>query len=228
MYAEYSPNVNQVTKPAKPGTTTPGFTFNTQIFQVRNSRTLITSPQNMNPQEAIEIIANLNRQIELLQQLVNNSTQSKLGFHDAAGVTRVYCNRSNGCLWYTLANGSTPIAIQSTALTGYVRELKFERKLRRGKQVSKLLLTIEADGLYQLESGYDSHFSKCVLSAIALLTPQQLIQPVTIAVSPGNDDNVLFARVYTGSEYVKVQYNDSTDFREVSKTAIRVVRKANA
>ncbi|MEO0935762.1 MAG: hypothetical protein AAFY21_19110 [Cyanobacteria bacterium J06641_2] len=181
----------------------------------------------MTQQETAQLIASLTRQEQLLQQLISVLNKPRLGFSDNFGTTRIYCNRSNGCLWYTLANGSTPVAIQQTALTGYLRELKFDRVIRRGKETCKLVITIEADGVYQLESGYDSHFSKCVLSAIASLNHKQLKQPVTIAVAPGDDDNVLFARVYLGSEYIKTQYKDNTNFREISKLAINTVKQAN-
>lgn len=181
----------------------------------------------MTQQETAQLIASLTRQEQLLQQLVSALNKPRLGFHNDAGITRIYCNRSNGCLWYTLANGSTPVAIQQTALTGYLRELKFDRVTRRGKETCKLLITIEGDKMYQLESGYDSHFSKCLLSAIASLTPQKLMQPVTIAVQPGNDDNVLFSRVYLGAEYIKAPYGDNTDFREISKLAISNIKTAN-
>lgn len=186
----------------------------------------------MTQQEAAaQLLASLTRQEELLKQLIsviNKLDKPRLGFHNDAGVTRIYCNRSNGCLWYTLANGTTPVPIQQTALTGYLRELKFERVQRRGKEVCKLLLTVEADGMYQLESGYDSHFSKCILSAIAILNPQQLKQPVTISPAAGDDDAVLFARLYVGSEYIKAPYGDNTSFREFSLQAIDNVKTANA
>lgn len=181
----------------------------------------------MDFQQGNEIIKALHRQNELLQELVNNLNKPRLGFHDNAGVTRVYCNRSNGCLWYTLANG-TPVEIKQSALTGYLRELKFERVMRRGKEVCKLLITIEADRNYLLESGYDSHFSKCVLSAIALLPPEQLHQPITISPAPGDDDAVLFARIYLGADYIKAPYSQDTNFREVAKQAISAVKAANA
>ncbi|GEM_PF-585604 len=195
---------------------------------ITNNQCPIPNYQTMNQQtQTAQLIASLNRQEQLLQQLISVINKPRLGFSDNFGTTRIYCNRSNGCLWYTLANGSTPVAIQQTALTGYLRELKFERVQRRGKEVCKLLLTIEADGMYLLESGHDSHFSKCVLSAIASLDHKQLKQPVTIAVAPGQDEAVLFSRLYVGSEYIKSSYNDATDFRETSKLAINNVRQAN-
>ena len=165
--------------------------------------------------------------IATLTQLVSALNKPRLGFHSDAGTTRVYCNRSNGCLWYTLKDGDTPVEIQHTALTGYLRELKFERVQRRGKEVCKLLITIDADGKYLLESGHDAHFSKCVLSAIALLTLQEASKPITISVSPGDEDSVLFARIYAGNEYIKASYGEDTNFREISKRAIAVVKAAN-
>ncbi|MDZ8086393.1 MAG: hypothetical protein RMY16_12645 [Nostoc sp. DedQUE12b] len=71
------------------------------------------------------------------------------------------------------------VRLPITALTGYLKELKFEKCERRGKEVYKLLITIQADRPYILESGYDTHFAKSVLAAIATLTPEQLYSPIT-------------------------------------------------
>ncbi len=59
--------------------------------------------------------------------------------------------------------------VQSTANFG-IKELRFENTERRKKETCKLLITIQADRTYILESGYDTHFSKCILAAIATLT----------------------------------------------------------
>jgi hypothetical protein len=135
-------------------------------------------------------------------------------------------NRHNGSLWYTL-NNSEASAITQTALTGYLKELKFEKCERRGKEVYKLLITIHADRLYILESGHDTHFAKSVLAAIATLTPQQLYSPMTIQPQAGTDENVLFCRVWVGSELVMASYNEQSDWREISKQAIEVTKAAN-
>ncbi|MCC5633490.1 hypothetical protein LC613_39180 [Nostoc sphaeroides CHAB 2801] len=108
------------------------------------------------------------RQEELLKQLVAAINKPKLGLHSEAGSSKIYCNRHNGSLWYTL-NNSEASAITQTALTGYLKELKFEKCERRGKEVYKLLITIQADRPYILESGHDTHFAKSVLAAISLL-----------------------------------------------------------
>jgi hypothetical protein len=96
--------------------------------------------------------------------------------------------------------------------------LKFEKVERRGKEVYKLLTTIQADKLYSLESGYDSHFSKGLLMALAALNAQQIQQPITIQPAAGDDDAVLFCRVWAGSEIIKAPYNDDTDWREIAQS----------
>ncbi|WP_242054296.1 hypothetical protein [Nostoc sp. FACHB-888] len=98
----------------------------------------------MNPEENSELLAALMRQEELLKQLIASINKPKLGLHSDAGSSKIYCNRHNGSLWYTL-NNSEASAITQTALTGYLRELKFEKCERRGKEVYKLLITIQAD-----------------------------------------------------------------------------------
>ena len=170
-----------------------------------------------------QLLTALNRQQQLLEMILSSLDKPKLGLHNDAGICKIYCNRHNGCNWYTLTNGE-PTPVQATALTGYLKAIKFEATERRGKPVHKLLTTIAADRLYILESGHDSHFSKGLLAAIAQLRPQDLLQPVTIQPSPGDEDSVLFCRVWLGVEQVRAQYNEETDWREVAKQAIAVVR----
>ena len=180
----------------------------------------------MNPQENADLLAALMRQEELLKQLIASINKPKLGLHSDAGSCKIYCNRKHGVLWYTLSN-SEPIAIADTALTGYLRELKFEKCERRGKEVYKLLATIVADRTYILESGHDTHFAKGLLAAVATLTPQQLYSPITLQPTPGTtDENVLFCRVWVESELVMASYNEETNWREVRIQAIAVIKAA--
>lgn len=115
----------------------------------------------------------------------------------------------------------------ATALTGYLKELRFENTERRNKETCKLITTIQGDRTYILESGYDVHFSKCILSAIASLTPEQLYSPITLQPQPGTDESVLFCRVWVGSELVKAPYGEETNWRETAEQAIAVVKAAN-
>ncbi|MBD2535900.1 hypothetical protein H6G97_43840 [Nostoc flagelliforme FACHB-838] len=178
----------------------------------------------MTPEQTSELFALLMRQEELLKQLVASINKPKLGLHSEAGSCKIYCNRHNGSLWYTL-NNSEASAITQTALTGYLKELKFEKCERRGKEVYKLLITILADRTYILESGHDTHFAKSVLAAIATLTPQQLYSPITLQPTPGTtDESVLFCRVWVGSELVMASYNEQSNWREISKQALEICK----
>jgi hypothetical protein len=106
--------------------------------------------------------------------------------------------------------------------------LRFENTERRKKESCKLLITVQADRTYILESGYDTHFSKCILAAIATLTPEQLYSPITLQPHPGTtDESVLFCRVWVNSELVMASYNEQSDWREISKQAIAVTKAAN-
>ncbi len=176
-------------------------------------------------QDTAQLLATLTRQEELLKRLIAVLDKPKLGLHDEAGICKIYCNRQHGSLWYTLRDGE-PAPINATGLTGYIKELKFEQTERRGKPCHKLVSTIQADRVYLLESGYDTHFSKGLLVAVAQITPHQLLSPITIQPSPGDDDSVLFCRVWAGSEYVKVSYDESVNWRDLAKQAISKVRAA--
>ncbi|SRR5579883_2025272 len=174
-----------------------------------------------------QLIASLNRQEQLLQELIASINKPKLGLHSDAGMVFIYCNRSNGSLWYTLDSNRQPRAISQSALTGYLKVLRFEKVKRRGKQCHKLIAVVEADRLYQLESGHDSHFSKGLLSAVASLTPQHLRCPITIEPQPGSDDSVLFCRLWFGSHLVKAPYGEATSWRDVAVKAIANCKAAN-
>lgn len=185
-----------------------------------------TNIRIMTTTEPTQLIAALARQEELLKKLLATLDKPRLGLHSDAGTIYIYANRQHHCNWYTLDADRNPQPITHTVVTGYIRGLKFERVERRGRECHKLLTTVEADRTYILESGHDSHFSKCVLSAIATLTPQQLLQPITLQPVAGDDDSVLFCRLWVGSELVKAPYDDTTDWRETAKRALALVRTA--
>lgn len=175
--------------------------------------------------ESAQLLAALTRQNDLLQQILDHLKQPRLGLGDAPASVKIYANRSNGCLWYSFQDGVvSPIA--AAALTGYLTDLKFEEVERRGRSIWKLLTHIRADRPYIIESGYESHFSKGLLMAIASLTPEQAQQPLTLYPQPGSDEAVLFCRVFVGSELIKTPYDDQTDWRSVSQQALNVVRAA--
>ena len=179
-----------------------------------------------NTTETAQLLASLTQQTALLSQILAQLKQPKLGLVETPNTLWIYANRSNGCEWYTMRDGEVE-PVQQSALTGYLQELKFEKVERRGKETIKLQVFIKADRLYCVESGYDSHFSKGLLSSVATLTDQQLKQPITIAPQPGSDEAVLFCRVFVGSEPVRATYDEQTNWREISRSAIDHVKAAS-
>jgi hypothetical protein len=152
-----------------------------------------------------------------------------LGFGPAPkGQSYVFCNRNNGGSWYTLDENSKPVNIEHKALTGYIRKLEFKETIRRNEKSHKLHCYIEGDQLYVLEGSATAHFSKGLLSAIASLTPSQLKQPITLVPSPSTETaEVLFCNLYEGDKQVFAPYNDETDWKQISRAALDVVKAAN-
>jgi hypothetical protein len=174
-----------------------------------------------------ELISLLQEQNALLQGILNSLSQPKLGpLETAPGSVRVYCNRDRcpGALWYTVVNGE-PVPFPYKAIRGYLTGLKFEQVERRGKPAWKLYTTLNCG--YELESGYDSVFSKGLLSAIASLTPEQVQQPVTIGVAPGDDESVLLSRFWLADDSLAfAKWDEQTDWRAVAQTAKQLVTAA--
>jgi hypothetical protein len=154
--------------------------------------------------------------------------QPSLGFGPAPKqVSPVYCDRKQGGFWYTLDKLNNPTVIEREALTGYIRALEFKASIDQGAKVYTLYCTLEADNFYVLESLSTAHFSKGLLSAIALLTPEQLRQPITVVphVLLENEDD-LHCQVYQGEHLIVAPYDEQTDMKQVSKTALNAVKMA--
>lgn len=171
------------------------------------------------------------QQNALLQQLIDLLQQKQslqpLGFSEAPRPRYIYCNRSQNCLWYWLNDGREVVPILQTALTCVVERLEFKQVERRGKDTWKIHLHVRADRRYILEAGYDSNFSKSLLSALSVMTAAQLQQPVTIEVQAADSDEVLFCRVYVNGELIFAPWDESTIWKVVAKRAIANVDAAN-
>ena len=145
---------------------------------------------------------------------------TRLGFGSAPGARYIYANRSTCDTWYMLDSEGEPMACPTNALTGHITNLEFKQLERRGKAVWKLHLTIEADCKYIIESGKDTVFSRCVMSALAVLTREQLQQPITIEVRPANNAESLFCNFYRLGERVKCYWNSETQWWSVAQAAV--------
>lgn len=176
----------------------------------------------------LEILQSIANSLALIAQ-ANAPAQSKLGFGDAPKSQQyVFCNRKHGGIWYTLDDRSQPVPIEDPALTGYIRKLEFKETVRRNEKSHKLHLYIEGDRTYVLEGSATAHFSKGILSALAMATPEQLQRPLTIVPQASTETaEVLFCNIYDGDQQIFAPYDDVTNFKIVSRTAMNNVNIAN-
>jgi hypothetical protein len=164
----------------------------------------------------------------------SRSSQNKppLGFGHPPKPRYIYANRQySDCLWYFwngAKNEHEPI--EATALTGWVEKLEIEEKEFRGKPDPKVNLSIRADRPYVIQAGFDTLFAKGLLYTLAKLPVEAYRQPITIAVEPGETEQVLFCRIYNPStgNSVYAPYPDEVDWNAVTQRAIEKIQKAHA
>ncbi len=174
-------------------------------------------------------------QNQLLKQILLALSASKeaaseipLGFGRSPRPLFIYCNRSHGSLWYTLDDERRPQPIEAEALTGIVTKLEKIEAIRRNQTVQKLHIHLKADRRYVLESGLDSNFAKSALYTLSLIPTVKLKQPITIAVEPGESEEVLFCRIYnpfTG-EAAFAPWDSDTNWEQVLQRAIQKIDMA--
>jgi len=95
---------------------------------------------------------------------------------------KVYCNltKGNGEGWYVLEGGNA--FTQPPIFRGRVVGLRFPTVERRGKEVVKFHLFMRAGGeTTTFEAGRECFFSKTVLAALALASPEVLSCPLQLA-----------------------------------------------
>jgi hypothetical protein len=171
---------------------------------------------------------------QLLEQILEelqrgNHPSTPLGFGYPPKPRYVYANRQYpDCLWYFWdgsENKHEPIAL--TSLTGTIEKLEIETREFRGKPESKVNLHIRADRNYIIQAGADTLFAKGLLFTLSKLPPQAFEQAITIAVEPGETDQVLFCRIYNPAtgQSIYAPYPDDTDWAKVTAKAIAKVNR---
>jgi hypothetical protein len=176
-----------------------------------------------------EIIRLLTEQNQILKQLLAKNEVSILGFSDRPpGAPQwIFVGRQGDSCWYTLDKDSQPVPITYRALTGWVVELSLERMERRGRETQKLNITVKSDkGIYILSTGHDTCFAKSLVSSLAILTPEQMRSPITIAVVPGEDENIVWARLYAPELVKAPQWEENIRWDGIVADAIGKVKKA--
>ncbi len=102
------------------------------------------------------------------------------GFFDYG--LKVYCNvtKGNGDGWYSLNDNVA--TTQPPMFRGELVNIGFPTVERRGQDVRKFHLVMRAnDQTVTFESGHDCFFSKTILAACALTSPEILVHPLQLA-----------------------------------------------
>ncbi|MDZ7993541.1 MAG: hypothetical protein RM022_002470 [Nostoc sp. EfeVER01] len=130
----------------------------------------------------------------------------KLGFGAVPKPQYVFVSKEPDHCWYMLAEDEKRIPIYERALTGVITEIEVNKKVEtKFGPVEKNDLYILADKPYIIRSGSESYFSQSLLLSLDVLTSEQLCNPLTITVSPG-ESNVVFCKIYDPITYRSVDF----------------------
>ncbi|MEH1940273.1 MAG: hypothetical protein V7L01_08675 [Nostoc sp.] len=128
----------------------------------------------------------------------------KLGFGAVPKPQYVFVSRESDHCWYMLAEDEKRIPIYERALTGVITGIEVNKKVENTfGEVIRTDLNVLADKPYIIRSGSDTYFCKGLLLSLDILTLEQLLHPLTIAVSPG-DKKVVFCNIYDPITYRSV------------------------
>ncbi|MBC1242122.1 hypothetical protein [Nostoc sp. 2RC] len=128
----------------------------------------------------------------------------KLGFGAIPKPQYVFVKKDNDYCWYMLSENEQKIPIYDKALTGVITGIELNKKVEtRFGIVEKNDLYILADKPYIIRSGSESYFSQSLLLSLDALIFEQMRNPLTIAVSPG-ESNVVFCNIYDPVTYRSV------------------------
>ncbi|MCC5634994.1 hypothetical protein LC593_03830 [Nostoc sp. CHAB 5844] len=128
----------------------------------------------------------------------------KLGFGSIPKPQYIFVSKESDHCWYMLSDDARQIPIYERALTGIITEIELKKEVETSQGKSeKTDLHILADKPYIIRSGSESYFSKGLLLSLNALSYEQLLQPLTIAVSPG-DKAIVFCTIYHPITYRSV------------------------
>lgn len=152
----------------------------------------------------------------------------KLGFGPIPRHTYIFVKQEANCCWYMLADDDTKLYVQERALTGTIQRLIIKDvETSFGKDI-KADLEVLADRRYVIRSGFDSNFTKGLLLGINARSIDQLRQPVTITVTPG-DRQTVFCHLYDPQtlEEIRVGWEKEADWESQANRAIAKLDQAH-
>ena len=165
----------------------------------------------------------------ILQEL--QASKQQLGFGHSPKPRYIYANRQYpDCLWYFWDGAKKEHEpIQYQALTGIVEKLEVEEKEYKGKPDYKVNLHIKADRNYVIQSGLETLFAKGLVYTLSKLPVTSFNKPITIAVEPGDTEQVLFCRVYNPvtKQAVYAPYTEPVNWQQVIARATSKINTAH-
>ncbi len=158
----------------------------------------------------------------ILEEL--RASKQQLGFGNPPRARYIYVNRQySSCLWYFWDGAKKEHEpILSHALTGMIEKLDTEQKEYKGKRELKINLHIRADRNYVIQSGAETMFAKGLLYTLSKLPVAAFNQPVIITVEAGEDEQVVFCRIYNPvtRQAVFAPYTEPVNWQEVIARAV--------
>lgn len=131
----------------------------------------------------------------------------KLGFGSIPKAQYIYVNREGDACWYSLSEDEKTMPIHEKALTGVITAIECNKSVETKFGIAnKTDLSIMADKPYIIRSGRESYFSKSLLLSLDALSVEQLQNPLTIAVNPG-DKTIVFCKMYDPATYKSVDFS---------------------
>lgn len=164
---------------------------------------------------------------QLLQAILDELRTSNqlLGFGHSPKPRYIYANRKYpDALWYFWNSAKDEHEpIEFNALTGIIERLEIdEEKEYKGKPEHKVKLHIRADRNYVIQAGIETLFAKGLLYTLSKLPTIAFTQAMTIAVEPGDTEQVLFCRIYNPKtqQAVYAPYDENTNWQAVTQRAV--------
>jgi hypothetical protein len=131
----------------------------------------------------------------------------KLGFGSIPKAQYIYVNREGDACWYSLSEDEKIMPIHEKALTGVITGIECNKSVETKFGIAnKTDLAILADKPYIIRSGRESYFSKSLLLSLDALNVEQLQNPLTIAVNPG-DKTIVFCKMYDPATYRAIDFS---------------------
>ncbi|MGB7248869.1 MAG: hypothetical protein WBC73_08015 [Phormidesmis sp.] len=176
-------------------------------------------------------IAELNEWLARIAIALESRAQPTVrsGFFDYR--LKVYCNavKGNGDGWYSLHDGVA--TTQKPVFRGEIISISFPTVERRGQEVRKFHLVMKADDeTVTFESGHDCFFSKTILSAFAMSSPEILASPIQLAtyvktLNTGDQTLAVSLRDSSGTR-LPCDWQNDDDWKSIATLAISNVNEA--